>query len=289
MIDRETIVAAVMTALQEDLGAEGDVTSAAVIPEEQTARAVILAGSEGVLAGMPVATEVFGRVGVRLRAHAEDGDRIQPGRTVAEVGGALRSILSAERTALNFLGRLSGVATQAARFVEAVAGTGVVVRDTRKTTPGLRALEKYAARVGGCETHRLGLFESIFLKDNHVAAAGGVGEAVLRARASRPDLPVRVEVETPEQAREAVEAGAGDVLLDNMSLEQMREAVARVGGRARLEASGGITLENVRAVAETGVDAISAGAVTHAAPWLDFSLEVQPDVALPDEGTQESA
>ncbi len=281
MIDREDMATAVMAALREDLGAEGDVTSAAVIPEEQTAGAVIFARSAGVLAGLPVAKEVFGRVNARLRARARDGDRIEPDEVVADVGGALRSILAAERTALNFLGRLSGVATQAARFVEAVSGTGVEVRDTRKTTPGLRALEKYAARIGGCRPHRMGLFEGIFLKDNHVAAVGGVGEAVRRARAERPDLPIIVEVETAGAAAEAVEAGAGEVLLDNMSLEQMKEAAAVVAGRARVEASGGVTLENVRAVAETGVDAVSVGAVTHAAPWLDFSLELQPDVGLP--------
>lgn len=281
--DREVVVAAVMAALREDLGDEGDVTSEAVIPEEETARAEIVARSAGVLAGLPVAAEVFRRVGARLRAGRRDGDRVGPGDAVAEVGGALRAILAAERTALNFLGRLSGVATQAARFVEAVRGTGVTVRDTRKTTPGLRALEKYAVRVGGCEPHRMGLFEGIFLKDNHVAAAGGVAAAVRRARARRPDLPLLVEVETPEEAVEAVEAGATELLLDNMDLGALREAVARVGGRARLEASGGITLERARAVADTGVDSISVGAITHAAPWLDFALEVRAGAELPDE------
>ncbi|HEX6208448.1 MAG TPA: carboxylating nicotinate-nucleotide diphosphorylase, partial [Actinomycetota bacterium] len=188
-----------------------------------------------------------------------------------------------ERTALNFLGRLSGVATQAARFVEAVGGTGVVVRDTRKTTPGLRSLEKYAAALGGVTPHRAGLFDGILIKDNHVAAAGGVAEAVRAAKASRPDLRVECEVETPEEAEAAVGAGAEEVLLDNMPLEAMREAVARVAGRARLEASGGVTLENARAVAETGVDALSSGAITHGAPWLDLSLEVLEDVDLPAE------
>jgi nicotinate-nucleotide pyrophosphorylase (carboxylating) len=273
-LSREDILRVVVPALEEDLGRDGDVTSAAVIAEEATASAVVLSRSDGVVAGLPVAKEVFGRVGARIRPAVSDGDRIEPGRRVAEVGGPLRAILAAERTALNFLGRLSGVATEAARYVAAVEGTGVRVRDTRKTTPGLRVVEKEAARIGGCEIYRTGLFQGLFLKDNHVAAAGGVAEAVRRARRARPDLRVLVEVETPEQAEEAVAAGAEEVLLDNMGLEELKETVARVGGRARLEASGGITLENVRAVAETGVDAVSVGAITHAAPWLDFSLEV---------------
>jgi nicotinate-nucleotide pyrophosphorylase (carboxylating) len=210
-----------------------------------------------------------------------DGERIETGTVVARVGGALRAILAAERTALNFLGRLSGIATQAARFVEAVAGTGTVVRDTRKTTPGLRVLEKYAAAVGGAVPHRMGLFDGLFIKDNHVAAAGGVDEAIRRARAARPGTPLICEVETPAQAEEAVLAGAEEVLLDNMDLAQMKDAVARVGGRARVEASGQITLENARAVAETGVDSLSAGAITRDAPWVDLSLEVEETMELP--------
>lgn len=275
-LDREVVRRAAALALGEDLGGAGDVTSAAVVEEGGETRAGIEARSGGTLAGSPVAAEVFAQTGARFLRLARDGDVIVPGQVIARVEGPLRAILAAERTALNFLGRLSGVATQAARFVAAVGDTGVRVRDTRKTTPGLRALEKYAASVGGCDVHRMGLFEGMFLKDNHVAAAGGVTEAVRRAREARPDLPVLVEVETPEQAEEAVRAGAEQLLLDNMTLEQVRRTVARVGGRARLEASGGITLENARAVAETGVEAISAGAITHGAPWLDFSLEVEP-------------
>ena len=280
---REVVATAVLGALREDLGAEGDVTSAAVIPEVQTARARIVARSGGVLAGLPLAKECFSRVNARFRPHKEDGDLLAPGDEVAVVGGALRAILAAERTALNFLGRLSGVATHAARFVEAVRGTGVVVRDTRKTTPGLRVLEKYAAELGGVTPHRVGLFDGVLIKDNHLAAAGGVAEAVRRAKAARPDLSVICEVETPAQAGEAASAGAEEVLLDNMSLEAMREAVQRVGGRARVEASGGVTLETARAVAETGVDALSSGAITHAAPWIDLALEVLEDVELPAE------
>lgn len=283
VLDRETVAEAVLRALAEDLGEEGDVSSAAVIPEERTARASIVSRSEGVLAGLPVAKEVFSRLGARMRTRMKDGDRVGPGDVVAEAGGALAAILGAERTALNFLGRLSGVATRTAAYVEAVAGTGAAVRDTRKTTPGLRALEKYAVGVGGGEPHRTGLHQGVFLKDNHVLAVGGVGEAVRRARAARPDLPLLVEVETPEAAEEAVEAGATDVLLDNMSPAELRDAVGRIGGRARVEASGGITLERVRAVAETGVDAVSAGDITHGAPWLDYSLEVQPEADLPEE------
>ena len=281
-LDRETIARAVLQALEEDLGREGDITSEAVILEEQTARAVIVSRSEGVIAGVPVAKEVFSRCGARLRAQVADGDRVTAGQTVAVVGGALRSILAAERTALNFLGRLSGVATQTARFVEAVGGL-VEVRDTRKTTPGLRRLEKYAAEVGGARPHRVGLFDGLFIKDNHVAAAGGVAEAIARARAARPGVPMIVEVETAADALVAAEAGAEEVLLDNMTIEELRESARLVGGRAHLEASGGVTLENARAVAETGVDSLSTGAITHAAPWLDLALEIEDDVPLPEE------
>jgi nicotinate-nucleotide pyrophosphorylase (carboxylating) len=281
--DKEAVARPVLAALEEDLGVAGDLTSEAVIPEEATARAAIVSRSEGVVCGLPVAKEVFSRVGARLRPRIEEGATVRPDDEVAVVGGALRAILAAERTALNFLGRLSGVATQARRFVDALEGTEVTVRDTRKTTPGLRALEKYAARIGGAENHRMGLFDALFVKDNHVAAAGGVAEAVRRARAAHPELPLIVEVETPEEAEAAAGAGATEILLDNMEPDAMREAVARVGGRALVEASGGVTLETIRDIAATGVDTISAGAITHGATWLDFSLELQPEVALPEE------
>lgn len=274
-LDREDILGAVLPALQEDLGAAGDVTSQAVIPEAETGAAVIVAGSKGLLAGMPVAAETFSRVNCRMRAGAKDGDPVEPGSQIARVGGAIRGILAAERTALNFLGRLSGIATEASRFVEALAGTKVVVRDTRKTTPGLRVLEKYAASVGGCEIYRHGLFEGVFLKDNHVRAVGGVDEAIDRAKKGRPDLRILIEVQTAKQAQEAASAGADEILLDNMTVAELKEAVARVNGRARLEASGGITLRNVRKIADSGVHAVSAGAITHAAPWLDFSLRLE--------------
>lgn len=287
-LDRETVARAVLAALEEDLGGEGDITSEAVIPEEQTARAVLVSRSAGVIAGLPVAKEVFSRCGARLRPRLSDGDQVSDGDVVAVAGGALRSVLAAERTALNFLGRLSGVATQAARFVDAVGGLAQV-RDTRKTTPGLRRLEKYAAEVGGASPHRVGLFDGLFIKDNHVAAAGGVAEAIARARGARPGVPMIVEVETPADALVAAEAGAEEVLLDNMTIDELRESVALVGGRARLEASGGVTLANARAIAETGVDSISTGAITHAAPWLDLALEVEDDVELPFEPDPEEA
>lgn len=274
-LDRETILGAVLPALQEDLGAAGDVTSQAVIAEAETGSAVITTGSSGRLAGMPVATEVFSRVNCRLRARVEDGDPVEPGTEIARVGGAIRGILAAERTALNFLGRLSGIATEANRYVEALTGTRVAVRDTRKTTPGLRVLEKYAAAIGGCEIYRYGLFEGVFLKDNHVRAAGGIAAAIERAKRGRPDLRILIEVDTPKQAEEAASAGADEILLDNMTVAQLKAAANRVNGRARLEASGGITLRNVRKIAETGVHAVSVGAITHAAPWLDFSLRLE--------------
>jgi nicotinate-nucleotide pyrophosphorylase (carboxylating) len=276
-LEREEILRAVLAALEEDLGLEGDVTSMGVIAEEATASAAIVAGSQGVLAGVAVAKEVFSRVGCRMRPRAKDGDPLEAGMPVARVGGGLRPILAAERTALNFLARLSGIATAAARYVAAVDGTGVRIRDTRKTTPGLRVLEKYAAAVGGCETYRVGLFHGMFLKDNHVRALGGASEAVRRAREARPDLPILVEVERPEEAAAAAEAGADEILLDNMTPEALREAVREVDGRSQLEASGGVTLETVRTVAETGVDSISVGAITHAAPWLDFSLDLEEE------------
>ncbi|MGH2738958.1 MAG: carboxylating nicotinate-nucleotide diphosphorylase [Actinomycetota bacterium] len=274
-LDREEILRVVLPALQEDLGAAGDVTSQTVIPEAETGAARIVAGSNGLLAGMPVAAEVFSRVNCRLRAGAKDGDEIEPGAEIARIGGAVRGMLAAERTALNFLGRLSGIATMAHRYVQAVAGTKVAVRDTRKTTPGLRVLEKYAAAIGGCEIYRRGLFEGVFLKDNHVRAVGGVENAIDRAKKGRPDLRILIEVSTPKQAEEAASAGADEILLDNMTVADLKEAVTRVNGRAALEASGGITLRNVRKVAETGVHAVSVGAITHAAPWLDFSLHLE--------------
>jgi nicotinate-nucleotide pyrophosphorylase (carboxylating) len=274
-LDRETIARAVLQALEEDLGREGDITSEAVILEEQTARAVIVSRSEGVIAGVPVAKEVFSRCGARLRAQVADGDRVTAGQTVAVVGGALRSILAAERTALNFLGHLSGIATATRDLVAAVAGHRARIVCTRKTTPGLRALEKHAVRAGGGANHRFGLDDAVLIKDNHVALAGGVVPAVERARAASGHLvKIEVEVDTLDQLDEALAAGADAVLLDNMPLDVLRQAVERARGRAITEASGGITAGTAAAVAATGVDLISVGWLTHSAPALNVALEV---------------
>jgi nicotinate-nucleotide pyrophosphorylase (carboxylating) len=264
-------------ALAEDLGA-GDLTTAAVVPQGAAARARIEQRAEGVLAGLDVAESVFRRVDPELRwhAHASDGEWRAPG-LAAEVAGAAASVLAAERVALNFLGRLSGIATLTARYVQALEGTGVRILDTRKTTPGLRALEKRAVEAGGGVSHRAGLFDALLVKENHAALAGGVGEAARRALAGAPAAaPVEVECASLADVDEALQAGAAHLLLDNMAPEELRRAVALVDGRARLEASGGISLATVRAVAETGVDEISVGALTHSAPALDLSLALAP-------------
>ena len=263
-------------ALAEDIG-EGDVTTAALVPHDATARATLTQKAPGVIAGLRVAEHVFQRVDPSLRWHprAEEGSWRERG-LVAEVAGHSRSILTGERVALNFLQRLSGIATLTARYVEAVEGTGARILDTRKTTPGLRALEKQAVAAGGGVNHRFGLHDAILVKENHAALAGGVGAATRRALAAADGLPVEVECATLEEVREALDAGAPRILLDNMGTDELREAVALNGGRAELEASGGVTLETVRAIAETGVHFISVGALTHSAPALDVSLVLQP-------------
>jgi nicotinate-nucleotide pyrophosphorylase (carboxylating) len=255
---------------------EADITTRAVVPPGARGRARLLAREEAVLAGSEAVERTFALLDpeVVVTWAAKDGDRVAPGDVVATVEGPLRAILAGERTALNFLGRLSGVATLTRRFVEAAGG--VEVRPTRKTTPGLRALERAAVRAGGGGAHRMGLFDAYLVKDNHVAAAGGIRAAVERVRAADPGRRVEVECETLAQVREALEAGADEVLLDNMDLATLREAVRLARGRARTEASGRITLATVGAVAATGVDAVSVGALTHSAPAVDFSLEVEP-------------
>ena len=263
-------------ALAEDLGG-GDVTTLATVPAETRAEARIVARAAGVVAGLPVAARVFAHVDRRVEVAlvARDGERVRPGQSVATLAGPARAILSGERVALNFLQHLSGIATRTARFVERVAGTGARILDTRKTIPGLRLLAKYAVRCGGGQNHRFGLYDGILIKDNHIAAAGSLAAAVARARALAPHLArVEVEVETLDQVREALAAGADLLLLDNMPLDEMRQAVALCRGRAQTEASGGITEETVRAVAETGVDFISIGALTHSVSALDFSLDL---------------
>jgi nicotinate-nucleotide pyrophosphorylase (carboxylating) len=268
-------------ALAEDLG-KGDVTTEALIPGDQQGTGFIVAKKEGILAGTGTAKQVFHRVDSELKVEIllEDGARVKPGSEVAKVSGSIASILKAERVALNFLQRLSGIASETNRYVEAVKGLPVRIMDTRKTTPGLRSLEKYAVRVGGGENHRMNLGDGILIKDNHLVALRSQGlnikEIIAKARQNAPQrLPVEVEVGTVSEALEAVEAGADIVMLDNMNLEDMRKAVKSIHGRALIEASGGITLDNVRAVAETGVDFISIGALTHSARALDISLELE--------------
>jgi nicotinate-nucleotide pyrophosphorylase (carboxylating) len=271
---------AVALALAED-AAWRDVTTSALVQLDQQGRAVIIAKAPGVLAGLAVTEAVFHALDASLafEAAAADGARLSPSQVVARIAGALNPILRGERVALNFLQRLSGVATATARLVEALEGLPARLVDTRKTTPGLRALEKYAVRVGGGHSHRFNLADGILIKDNHLAAlkarGQGVAEAVRLARTGSPHtLRVEIEVTSVEQALEALAAGTEVLLLDNMDLEDMRRVAGVARGRALTEASGGITLDNVRAVAETGVDLISVGAITHSAPALDMSLEV---------------
>jgi nicotinate-nucleotide pyrophosphorylase (carboxylating) len=263
-------------ALEEDIG-PGDVTTPVVIEAGRRGEARIEARQELVACGLPVAEAVFHGVDPELRfeTRAAEGTAQAAGAVLAQVAGDLRAILAAERTALNFLGRLCGVATWTRRFVDAVASTGARIVDTRKTLPGWRSLDKYAVAVGGGINHRAGLFDAILLKDNHVAAAGGVAAAVKAARAAAPaHLRVQVEVESEAEAEAALGAGADFLLLDNRSPDELRRIAARFGDRATLEASGGVTLANVREVAETGVHRISIGALTHSAPCADVALEL---------------
>jgi nicotinate-nucleotide pyrophosphorylase (carboxylating) len=257
--------------LAEDVG-DGDLTTIAVIDEYATCCARILVKEAGVVCGLAVAAEIFDRLGASLEPLAADGNQVEAG-PIARVEGLARGVLAGERLALNVLGRLSGIATITRRYVDAVAGTRAGILDTRKTTPGLRALEKHAVACGGGQNHRLGLYDGVLIKDNHLRLAGSLGEAVSRAKET--GVPVEVECDTLEQVRQALAAEAERILLDNMTLEELREAVALTRGRARLEASGGVTLETVRAIAATGVDFISVGALTHSARALDVSLEVE--------------
>ncbi|MEM1050063.1 MAG: carboxylating nicotinate-nucleotide diphosphorylase [Pseudomonadota bacterium] len=271
---------AVRAALKEDIGRSGDITTLSTIPPDARATARLATRQAGTLAGLDCVTAAFAALdpAIRIRADAHDGRRLTAGDSIAEVAGPARAILTGERVALNFLGHLSGIATATARFADAIAGTGAKICCTRKTTPGLRAFEKYAVRCGGGSNHRFGLDDAILIKDNHIAVAGGVAAAIARARAYAGHLvAVEVEVDTLDQLREALEAGPDVVLLDNMAPATLREAVALTAGRCRTEASGGITLETVRAVAETGVDFISTGWITHSAPVLDLGLDIQID------------
>jgi nicotinate-nucleotide pyrophosphorylase (carboxylating) len=273
----------VLRALAEDIGA-GDLTSHLTLSADVEIEAAVVARSGLVLCGLTLAAAAFAEVDPRIRFEAaqEEGAEVSPDDAVAFVTGPARGVMTAERAALNFLGRMSGVATLTREFVRRVAGTAAEILDTRKTLPGWRALDKYAVSVGGGSNHRSGLFDAILIKDNHIAAAGGVTAAVKAARAGAPaHVWLQVEVESDAEAEAALEAGADALLLDNRSLPELRALVACFGGRTSLEASGGVTLETVREIAETGVHRISVGALTHSAPCADLSLEVRRSSATP--------
>ena len=268
--------ALVARALAEDLG-DGDVTTTATVAPDVRAQAVIRQKAPGVIYGLDVAEQVFRALDPEATFSREVAEGVWRERgEVLRLEGRARALLSGERTALNFLQRLSGVATMAARAVKAIEGTNARILDTRKTTPGLRALEKAAVAAGGATNHRAGLYDAILIKENHAALAGGVGAAVRRARDEAPDLPLEVECRDLTEVDEALAAGAPRLLLDNMSPDQLRRAVKHVAGRAELEASGGVTLQTLREVASTGVDFVSVGALTHSAPALDLSLLLTP-------------
>jgi nicotinate-nucleotide pyrophosphorylase (carboxylating) len=275
-MDPEVIQEAVARALAEDVGT-GDVTTAATVPADALARARITQKAPGVVFGLDAVEEAFRQLDSRIACTrlAEEG-QWREGGAVMDIDGPAGPLLTGERTALNFLQRLSGVATMSARAVRAVAGTGATILDTRKTTPGLRDLEKAAVAAGGATNHRAGLYDAILIKENHAALAGGVGEAVRRAREHAPDIPLEVECRSLEEVDQALDAGAEWILLDNMDATQLRAAVEHVAGRAKLEASGGVTLENLPEIAHSGVQFISLGAITHSAPALDFSLILEP-------------
>lgn len=282
-VDHEEVQQLIRLAVEEDLGA-GDVTTDAVVPAEVQARASVVAREPGVVAGLPIIAPVLkafaADAAVELKTH--DGEAVSEGQVLAVMSGAARGMLSAERTVLNFLGRLSGIASLTRKFVDAVVGTPVRIYDTRKTTPGWRLLEKYAVRAGGGQNHRMGLYDAVLIKDNHLAVMVARGtpltEAVARIRKTHPHITIEVEAALLEDVRRAADAGVDVILLDNMTSRELAEAVKTVtaasgGKRPVLEASGGVTLENVRAIAQSGVDRISVGALTHSAPALDLAVE----------------
>lgn len=275
-LNPDEVEALVRAALAEDLRGGEDVTSVATMTDAPVT-ADVVARADGIVAGIAVAELAFALTvsDVELRRHVDDGDVVRRGDLLLTVAGPGRGLLTAERTALNLVCHLSGIATQTGRWVAALADSKAQIRDTRKTTPLLRSLEKYAVRCGGGVNHRMGLSDAALVKDNHVAAAGGVVAAYRKVRDRFPNLPVQVEVTTPEEAVEAVEAGADELLLDNMTVAEMRRAVELIAGRARLEASGGLTLDRAAAVAATGVDYLSVGALTHSAPALDIALDLR--------------
>lgn len=276
---RRICMEAVRKALDEDLQSSGDVTSRALVPPDARGRGRIILREEGVVAGLPLASMAFRLLDnkVNFQPLVNDGDHLPAASEIAVVEGSVLTILEGERTALNFLQRLSGIATLTSRYVAAAAPFGATVLDTRKTTPGLRGLEKYAVRAGGGKNHRFGLYDAVLIKDNHIVAVGGVGKAVESAReAVGEEAGVEVEVQRLADLEEAIQAGADVVMLDNMSVAEVAEAVRNARGRVKLEASGGIGLDNIVAYAETGVDLISVGAITHSARALDIALELEP-------------
>ena len=268
------VLAIIDRALGEDLG-HGDWTTEAIVPADSRARARVVVKSDGIICGLGLAEQVWHRLGgtVVVNDVARDGVRVRSGQTIARFEGSARALLSGERTVLNLVQRLSGIATMTRAFVDAVAGTGARIADTRKTVPGLRMLDKYAVRVGGGHNHRAGLDGGLLIKENHIALAGSISEAVARARRTAPfSLRLEVEVRTSAEVDEALAAGADIIMLDNMALNDLRREVARIAGRALVEASGNVGRENVRAIAETGVDLISVGALTHSVSAADLSM-----------------
>jgi nicotinate-nucleotide pyrophosphorylase (carboxylating) len=285
-LPRPLIEAAVRAALAEDLGLAGDITTDATIPADAHARAVIAARQPGVVAGLSVAAATFATLdpAVTVTPHVADGAMVARGDILATVSGPARAVLTGERVALNFLGRMCGIATLTRRYVDAVAGTGAAIADTRKTTPGLRAFEKYAVRCGGGVNHRIGLYDAVLIKDNHIVASGGIDLAVAAARSRAGHLvKIEVEVDTLDQLDVALRHPIDAVLLDNMSLDELSAAMARIearraaGARLVAEASGGVDLTTVRAIADTGVDLVSVGALTHSAPVLDLGLDFEAE------------
>ena len=267
------ILAIVERALAEDIGT-GDVTTDSIVPPETHVAAQIVAKTSGVIAGLEIARLTFELLdpAVTFACTTQDGVSVPAGQTVAEIRGIARAILTAERTALNFMGRMSGIAARARQFVDAVAGTSAQILDTRKTAPNLRALDKMAVRLGGAHNHRFGLFDMVLIKDNHIDCAGSIQEAVARAQSENPDMTIEVEARTLQEMRDALKAGVDWIMLDNMSLDDLKQAVILNRGRAKLEASGNVALERVRQIAETGVNYISVGALTHSVQALDLTL-----------------
>ena len=275
-LDRREYHDLVRRALEEDVRT-GDITTDATVPAQQQARGSFLAKADCIVAGIEVALEAFRQLepGIRVDLQKHDGDFCRNGEIIADVFGPARVLLVGERTALNFLQRLSGIATRARRYVDATGGR-LTVLDTRKTTPTLRALEKYAVRAGGARNHRVGLYDAVLIKDNHIRLAGGVAAAVMRTRAHNPGLPIEIEAQTLTEVDEALAAGAERILVDNMATSDIREAVARAEGRSTIEISGGVTLDRMAELSTTGADYVSIVALTHSAPAIDISFEIEP-------------